>query len=159
MTKKDYIAFAKIFVDALDKVDREPTMTVLMEMMKDMIDLFRRDNKRFDAERFRDYITDKLKRKRVQGFNPHETGMTLIDKYNVRPLSEIASEIMKDWKEPYFGVVPYLEAMSSLDSIDDMYMIDSAKEIVLYFLSNATTWRGETAKRIKKELNQMLKNR
>jgi len=75
----------------------------------------------------------------------------------VRPLYEIASEIKKDWKKVYFGAVPYLDAMSTLDSINDKYMYDSAKSIVLYFLSNAGTWRGDTARRIKKELNAMLK--
>ena len=75
----------------------------------------------------------------------------------VRPLSTIAREIKKDWQKMYFGAVPYWEAMSSLNSIKDMYYSDSARSVVLYFLSNASTWRGETAKRIKLELNQMLK--
>jgi hypothetical protein len=37
--------------------------------------------------------------------------------------------------------------------------MDSGRSIVAYFLSNASTWRGETAKRIKLELNKMLKSR
>lgn len=69
-----------------------------------------------------------------------------------RPLHEIAREIRSDWKNVYFGAVPYLEAMEQLDSIKDAYGYDSAKSIVLYFLSNANTWRGETARRVKKEL-------
>ena len=48
--------------------------------------------------------------------------------------------------------------MQTLDSINDMYMFDSAKSVVIYFLSNATTWRGEIARNIKKELNKMLKS-
>jgi hypothetical protein len=72
-----------------------------------------------------------------------------------RPLYQIAKEIRQDWKNVYFGAVPYLQAMSSLDSIDSNYGMDSAKSIVLYFLSNASTWRGETAKRIKSELKKM----
>jgi len=80
-----------------------------------------------------------------------------VKKQVVRPLYEIAREIRKDWKNVYFGAVPYLEAMYSLDSINSMYMFDSAKSIVRYFLSNATTWRGEKAREIKKELNAMLK--
>jgi len=75
----------------------------------------------------------------------------------VRPLYEIAKEIRTDWKKVYFGAVPYLEAMQTLDSINDNYMFDSAKSIVLYFLSNASTWRGETAKRVKAELKAMCK--
>lgn len=73
----------------------------------------------------------------------------------VRPLYEIAREIKQDWKAVNYGAKPYLEAMYSLDSINDKYGMDSAKSIVLYFLSNAGTWRGETAKRIKAELKKM----
>jgi hypothetical protein len=76
-----------------------------------------------------------------------------------RSLSTIAREIRADWKKPYFGAVPYLDAMLSLDSIDDEYYYDSAETIVLYFLANATTYRGETAKRIKLELKSILAGR
>jgi len=74
-----------------------------------------------------------------------------------RPLYEIANDIKRDWQNVNFGAVPYLRAMESLDKITDNFMFDSGKSIVLYFLSNATGWRGETAKRIKKELKDMLK--
>ena len=76
---------------------------------------------------------------------------------NPRPLWAIAREVRKDWTKPYFGAVPYLDAMSCLDSIEDTYICDSAKSIVLRFLSNASTWRGETAKRVKAELKAMCK--
>lgn len=73
-----------------------------------------------------------------------------------RPLYEIASEIRKDWGSKInFGAKPYLEAMSSLDKVTDNYMMDSGKSIIIYFLSNATTWRGETAKRVKAELKKI----
>ncbi len=74
-----------------------------------------------------------------------------------RPLYVIAREIRNDWKKVYFGAVPYLDAMEQLDSIDDNYFFDSARSVVVYFLSNAKTWTGETAKRIKAELKAMLK--
>lgn len=74
-----------------------------------------------------------------------------------RSLSVIAKEIRSDWTKPYFGAVPYLQAMGALDSIKDNYGMDSAKSIVLYFLSNAQTWKGEKAREIKKELNAMCK--
>lgn len=73
----------------------------------------------------------------------------------VRPLSTIARDIKRYWSKPYFGAVPYIDAMLELDSITDMYYADTAKEIVLYFLANANTWRGEDARRIKAELKQM----
>lgn len=74
-----------------------------------------------------------------------------------RPLYEIAREIRKDWTKPYFGAVPYLAAMQELDAITDTFGYDSADSVVVYFLSNASTWRGETAKRIKAELRSMTK--
>jgi hypothetical protein len=74
-----------------------------------------------------------------------------------RPLYEIAREIEKDWKRPYFGAVPYLEAMGYLHSIEDNFIDDSGESVVLYFLANANTWRGDTARRIKAELKAMTK--
>jgi hypothetical protein len=76
---------------------------------------------------------------------------------NFRSLSVIAREIRNDWKKVYFGAVPYLDAMQTLDSINDDYYYDSGKSIVLYFLANAQTWKGEKAREIKKELNKMIK--
>ena len=73
-----------------------------------------------------------------------------------RPLYVIAREISIDWKKPYFGAVPYLQAMATLSSIDQPYHYDSGDSIVRYFLANAATWRGEAAKRIKAELKAML---
>lgn len=74
-----------------------------------------------------------------------------------RPIYEIAREIRADWRKPYFGAVPYLQAMANLDKVSDAYGYDSGTSVVLYFLSNATTWRGETAKRIKTELKAIVK--
>ena len=73
-----------------------------------------------------------------------------------RPLSEIAAEISEDWKNPYYGVVPYLQALSCLDKVTDMYGSDTASGIVRYFLINAGTWRGPVARRIKAELKGMV---
>lgn len=74
-----------------------------------------------------------------------------------RPLYVIAEEISQDWgAKMYFGAVPYVEAMADLNSINDMYSCDRADDIVSYFLSNARTWRGETARKVKAELKAML---
>ena len=72
-----------------------------------------------------------------------------------RPLRDIAADVRRDWKKVYFGAVPYLNAMATLDSINDNYGADDAKSVVLYFLANAQTWRGDTAKRIKSELKAL----
>lgn len=72
-----------------------------------------------------------------------------------RPLHQIASEISKDWKKPYVGATPYIHAMRTLSGLDSKYGLDSGKSIVIYFLANSSTWRGDTARRIKAELKQM----
>ena len=72
-----------------------------------------------------------------------------------RPLSVIARDIRAHWPKVYFGAVPYLQAMATLNSINDKFYEDDARSIVNYFLANAGTWRGEDAKRIKAELKSM----
>ena len=73
-----------------------------------------------------------------------------------RPLYAIARDIRAHWSKVYFGAVPYLQAMASLNDINDKYGLDDARSIVNYFLANAGTWRGEDAKRIKAELKSMV---
>ncbi len=75
----------------------------------------------------------------------------------IRSLNIIAKDIRKDWTKPNYAAVPYLDAMLHLDTIHDSYYYDNASDIVRYFLSNATSWRGETARAIKAELKAMLK--
>jgi len=74
-----------------------------------------------------------------------------------RPLFEIAAEIKANWKPVNYAAKPYLEAMESLNLISDRYGMDSGRSIVAYFLSNASQFKGDTAKRIKVELNKMIK--
>ena len=76
----------------------------------------------------------------------------------MRPLYEIAVDVRKDWKPVSYAAKPYLEAMGSLNTIQDMYLYDTGESIVAYFLSNASSWRGDVARRVKKELNAMLKS-
>lgn len=74
-----------------------------------------------------------------------------------RPIYMIADEILEDWTNISPYAKPYLDAMFTLKSIDDNYILDSGRSIVAYFLSNASGWRGETARRVKAELKGMLK--
>ena len=74
-----------------------------------------------------------------------------------RPLYEIAAEIRKDWKPVYFGAVPYLQAMAEMSSAREQFGMDEGRGIVLYFLSNAKTWKGEVARRVKAELKAMVR--
>jgi hypothetical protein len=74
----------------------------------------------------------------------------------MRPLFLIADEISLCWKKPYFGAVPYLDAMKFLSGPGDNFGLDSGKEIVLYFLANAKRWTGDDARRIKAELKGIV---
>jgi len=74
-----------------------------------------------------------------------------------RDINIIANEIRQDWKKVNYGAVPYLDAMSCVRSVDDAYGVEDGRTQVIYFLSNANTWRGEVARRVKKELKEMVK--
>jgi len=74
-----------------------------------------------------------------------------------KSLAEIAAIIRTDWKKVNYAAKPYLDAMQSLQSVKSSYGYDSGKSIVLYFLSNASAWRGETAKAVKLELKNRCK--
>jgi hypothetical protein len=52
-----------------------------------------------------------------------------------------------------------LDALAGLTAVTDRYGFDDGRTIVTYFLSNASTWRGETARRVKAELKAALKQR
>lgn len=75
-----------------------------------------------------------------------------------RPLRQIAREIRDDWKNMSVYARPYYEAMADLNKITDSYGADSAYSVVVYFLSNAASWKGETARRVKAELKKMCKD-
>ena len=79
--------------------------------------------------------------------------------HEYRTLSTIARDVRRDWSNVNYAAKPYLAAMGQLDRISDRYHYDSAESVVRYFLSNASTWRGDTAKRIKAELKAMLVNK
>jgi hypothetical protein len=74
-----------------------------------------------------------------------------------RAIYLIAREIRRDWKNVYFGAVPYLDAMLTLHDMNDGVGSDSAASIIRYFLANAKFWKGGVARHIKAELNAMLK--
>jgi hypothetical protein len=74
-----------------------------------------------------------------------------------RPVYKIAEEIKNDWANPYFGARPYLAAMLTINNELENYGQDTAKSIILYFLSNATTYRGSKAQELKKELKTLIK--
>ncbi len=76
----------------------------------------------------------------------------------VRPLHEIADEIKRLWRPIYFAAQPYVNEMQKIAEPDDKVgFYEYGTGMVLGFLGNAQTWRGEDAKRIKEELRNRLK--
>jgi hypothetical protein len=45
--------------------------------------------------------------------------------------------------------------MHTISDINETYGVESARGLVLYFLANANTWRGETARQVKAELKSL----
>ena len=75
-----------------------------------------------------------------------------------RTFQQIAKDIKSTWLNVYFGAVPYLEALLTLDTTDPeaLYGVETAGDITRYFLANAQTFRGADAKQLKAELKSML---
>lgn len=74
-----------------------------------------------------------------------------------RSLSTIAADVRKCWPKVSPYAKPYIDAMAQLDNIKQDFYADSGESVVRYFLSNAASFKGEDARRIKAELNAMLK--
>lgn len=77
--------------------------------------------------------------------------------YRSMSLQEIAGHISDDWKPVNYAAKPYLEALFSIDN-SGHYGLDPWQNIVAYFLSNASSWRGDVAREVKKELKRRLKS-
>lgn len=79
---------------------------------------------------------------------------------NKRTFQQIAKDIKSTWMNIYFGAVPYLEAMLTLDTTNPnaLYYFETAGDIVRYFLANAQTFRGADARRLKEELKTLINN-
>jgi len=73
-----------------------------------------------------------------------------------RTIRAIALDVKANWPKPFYGAVPYLDAMSTLQTVKDYYGLDSARSILEYFLANAHTFRGEDARRLKAEIKGLL---
>jgi hypothetical protein len=73
-----------------------------------------------------------------------------------RPISVIAYDIRAAWPKVSPYAKPYLTALTCLDRITDKYYYDDATTVILYFLSNAASFRGPDAKALKAELKALL---
>lgn len=76
----------------------------------------------------------------------------------MRTFAEIIQEIRTLWSKPYFGAVPYLDALGTINSSepDATYGYVTVRDIVPYLLANMQTFRGPDARRVKAELKSMI---
>jgi hypothetical protein len=70
----------------------------------------------------------------------------------------IYDDIRRQGKKVPNNLEPYLDAMSTLGSVNQSYGMDSGRSIIAYALSNMSTYKGETAKAVKVKLRELLKD-
>lgn len=76
-------------------------------------------------------------------------------------ISAIAWRVIRDHKvraRPLpFACVPYLDAMRKCTDITETYGVESVQGIVLRFLGNFTSARGDVSKAVREELKKRLR--
>lgn len=88
----------------------------------------------------------------------------------MRPIADIARDIRADmaaqaaaqkvpttWRRKYWAAAPYIDAAECISTCRDSYGADSGTSVVLYLLSNLSTYRGDKAKALKAELKEHTK--
>ena len=79
------------------------------------------------------------------------------------PPYKLAALAQADWSQRGKGVsyaaLPYLQALESVDSWEGKYILEEARTIGLYFLSNAGGWRGPVARAVKAEIKRACAER
>ena len=76
-----------------------------------------------------------------------------------RSLNAIAKDIRQSWKNISFNAAPYVDALESMNRIEDIYLIGNGVSIVQGFLTNASSFRGDDARRIKAELKAAMERK
>lgn len=73
----------------------------------------------------------------------------------MRSINAIAQEIKAAWP----NINPYAEQYRHAleHCVDGKYICEDENSLILYFLTNASSWRGEEARRLKAELKQRIK--
>ena len=74
----------------------------------------------------------------------------------MRLICHIARDIRIDWKNIKYSAKPYLDALTQVHDVNDRFGYDDARSLIKYFLANASTYRGENAKKYKLELKNLI---
>jgi hypothetical protein len=73
-----------------------------------------------------------------------------------RPIFEIVKEIRADWEKVNYGAV-HLDAMATINKIEESYYYESARTQVIYFCLMRQLG-GDVARRVKKNLTTYSNN-
>ena len=77
--------------------------------------------------------------------------------YSQDSLQGLCRTIRRNWPNMPACAAVYFEPLASLEDLSQDYGQDSVRSVALYFLANASTWKGDVARAVKKELNKRLK--
>lgn len=72
-----------------------------------------------------------------------------------RSIAEIAREINQVWNPVHIDAKPYLNAMLSIKSPNDLYGKDTGKDIIEWFLHYSDKWVCSDSIRLKRELRNL----
>lgn len=70
---------------------------------------------------------------------------------------DVQNAIRREKSKLAYCAMPYAEAILQMSGPNADYWCDSGESIILRFLGNAQTWRGETAREVKAALKRMVK--
>ena len=81
-----------------------------------------------------------------------------------RTIKDIVADITATWGEEKvrttgYAAKPYLEALATVETVDEMYGADKAEHLVRYLLTNLTQFKGARARELKEELRAHLPRR
>jgi hypothetical protein len=72
-------------------------------------------------------------------------------------ISQLSDVIFDDWGDSIsLYAYPYAEAMADIETLDDMYGLDSAPLVVANFLSAAEEWNSDVGHTVRNELQRRL---
>lgn len=80
-----------------------------------------------------------------------------------RPIKDIVADIFTEWGAKVqtvgYAAKPYLDALATVETAEEMYGADKAEHLLRYLLSNLTQFKGQRARELKEELRSHLPKR
>jgi len=113
-----------------------------------------------DAARGAKQADEKIKQRKADAADIDPETAKKIKSGNIEILANmIRRDLRAQGKDIPFGAKPYLDAMSRMSDINEMYGADSGKSVVAYALSNLASYKGPVARAIKAELKARMQGK